>query len=140
MDKTRQYQNAETFISESIHKVWEMWTDPKHIMNWNNTSEEWYTPKAENNVRNGGKLVLRMETKNGAEGFDYVCTYDEVIPKKLIIHTTVDDRKTFVIFIETEGGVKILESFEPEGKTDLTIQQRFCQSILDNFKAYVENS
>ncbi len=130
---------AETIIDAPIEKVWDLWTSPNHIPKWNNTSVEWHTPRAENDLRVGGKLFLRMELKDGSKGFDYVCIYDEVIIKEKITHTTADNRKTTIVFEVVDNGVKLTELFEPEDKTPLDVQQAFCQSILDNFKKYVED-
>ena len=138
MNNIRPSLTTETFINASIEKVWNLWTDSRHIAKWNNTSEEWHTPRAENDLRTGGRLFLRMELKDGSDGFDYLCTYDEVIPYKKISHTTSDNRKTTILFTVTDSGVTLTEIFEPEEKTPVDIQREFCQSILNNFKMYVE--
>jgi len=130
---------AETIVNAPIEKVWDLWTNPLHIPNWNNTSAEWHTPHVENDLRAGGKLFLRMELKDGSKGFDYICIYDDVETYKRIVHTTSDNRKTTVLFEATDTGIKLTEIFEPEDKTPLDIQQAFCQSILDNFKNYAEH-
>lgn len=130
---------AEVLVNAPIKKVWELWTLPEHIKNWNSSSDEWHTPKAENDLRIGGKLFLQMEGKDGSEAFDYSCTYDEVITNKKISHTGDDKRKTMISFVETEAGVKLTETFEPNMDLPLEMQQAFCQSILNNFKLYAEN-
>ena len=66
MDKIETPLIAEIFVNASIEKVWDLWTNPKHIAKWNNMSEEWHTPKAENDLRVGGRLFLRMELKDGS--------------------------------------------------------------------------
>ncbi|ASV30738.1 SRPBCC domain-containing protein [Maribacter cobaltidurans] len=131
---------AQTLIKAPIEMVWELWTNPVHIGKWNNMSEEWHTPVVENDLRAGGKLYLRMETKDGSEGFDYICNYDEIVMYKKIAHTTSDNRKTTITFVETEEGVRLTEAFEPESETPLDVQQEFCQSILNNFKHYAEST
>lgn len=72
-----------TTVAASLDKVWNAWTEPKHIMNWNNASPEWHTPKAENDLREGGKFSSRMEAKDGSMGFDFGGTYTEVNPKNI---------------------------------------------------------
>lgn len=79
-----------------------------------------------------------MELKDGSDGFNYICFYDEIVANQKISHTGSDSRKTTVSFYATETGVRLTETFDPESKTELDIQQAFCQSILNNFKAYVE--
>ncbi len=106
MQSTKTLLTAETMIDAPIDTVWELWTKPQHIMIWNNTSEEWHTPRAENDLRIGGKLFLRMEKKDGSEGFDYECIYDDVVVNKKISHTTSDNRKT-TIFLKQVISVKM---------------------------------
>lgn len=131
---------AETLVNDSIEKVWKFWTEPPHIRNWNNISEEWHTPKAENDVRIGGKLFLRMEAKDGTEGFNYEGTYDDIVTNKKISYTTADGRKVTNSFTESEKGIKVSEVFEIQNADDPEFNRSFCQAILDSFKAYVENS
>jgi len=38
-------------VDVPVEKVWESWTNPEHIINWNNASPDWYTPRAENDLR-----------------------------------------------------------------------------------------
>jgi hypothetical protein len=47
-------------VKASVNKVWDLWSDPKHIVKWNAASEEWHTPRAENDLRVGGKFLSRM--------------------------------------------------------------------------------
>jgi uncharacterized protein YndB with AHSA1/START domain len=97
------------------------------------------TTRAENDLRIGGKLFLRMETKDGSAGFDYECIYDDIVVHKKISHTNMDKRKTTVSFTPVGNAVKLTETFEPEDKTPLDVQQAFCQAVLVNFKNYVES-
>ncbi len=94
---------AEVFINASIEKVWNLWTDPNHIAKWNNISDEWHTPKAENELRVGGKLFLRMELKDGSDGFDYVCFYDDIIVnlKKLVIPVLTIEKQRYSFLLLT---------------------------------------
>ena len=39
---------VETTINAPVEKVWQYWTEPKHIVQWNNASDDWHTPQAEN--------------------------------------------------------------------------------------------
>jgi len=129
---------VETTIKSTIENVWNLWTTPEDIRQWNNPSEEWHTLKVENDLNDGGKFLFRMESKDGADGFDFSGTYDKVILNKLIEYTLDDGRKTINEFIQNENSVTITETFEPEAKTPLDVQKEFCQGVLDNFKKYVE--
>lgn len=129
---------VETLIDANIEKVWICWTEPKHLVNWNNAFEDWYTPSAENDVRTGGRLKLRMEAKDGSVGFDHEAIYDHVVKNEKIEYTTTDGRRSTILFTKTNEGIKVSETFEPESKTPFDVQQDFVQSILNRFKKYVE--
>ena len=131
--------SAETIVNSSLERIWKYWTEPKHIMKWNNISEDWHTPKVQNELSVGGKLFFRMETKDGTEGFDHTGTYDNIQIHEKISYTTGDGRKATIFFFNTEQGVRLLEVFEIPGTDDPQFHQSFCQAILNNFKTYVEN-
>lgn len=129
---------VETTINATMESVWKLWTTPEDIMQWNNPSNGWHTLHVENDLKDGGKFLFRMEAKDESEGFDFTGTYDKVIPNELMEYTLADGRKTSNRFIQNENGITITESFEPESKTNLNIQKDFCQSVLNNFKNYAE--
>ncbi|WP_339713671.1 SRPBCC family protein [uncultured Kriegella sp.] len=126
-------------IIAPIHKVWDYWTGPSHIVKWNTASEDWHTITADNDLRVGGKFTSRMEAKDGSFGFDFEGTYDEVVPHKRIAYTLGDNRKVVVTFSEKEGITEVVEAFEPETENPVAMQRSGWQAILDNFKAYTEN-
>ncbi|MEO7991577.1 MAG: SRPBCC domain-containing protein [Chryseolinea sp.] len=128
-----------TIIKAPIEKVWNFWTEPQHLVEWNNAFDDWHTPVAENDVRTGGKLKLRMEANDSSAGFDHEAIYDDVVKNEKIEYTTSDGRKSTILFTETKEGIQVVERFEPEDETPRDIQQKFVQSILNRFKAYVEN-
>ena len=130
---------VQTTINATIENVWRSWTTPDDIMQWNNPSDDWQTLKVENDVKDGGNFLFRMQDKDGSDGFDFCGKYDKVIFDKLIEYTLADGRKTINKFFENENSVTITETFEPEAKTPLDIQRNFCQGVLNNFKKYVEN-
>ena len=126
-------------IKASAKKVWELWANPKHIVNWNTASEDWHTPKAENDLRVGGKFLSRMEAKDGSFGFDFTGTYDEVEPLKKIAYTMEDGRKAEIDFLENNGEVEIITVFDAETQNSIDMQRDGWQAILNNFKNYAEN-
>lgn len=130
---------VQTTINATMENVWRSWTTPDDIMQWNNPSDDWQTLKVENDLKNGGKFLFRMEAKDGNDGFDFCGKYDKVVLNKLIEYTLLDGRKTINRFIQNENSVTITETFDPETKTPQDIQRNFCQGVLNNFKRYVEN-
>lgn len=128
----------EAIIHAPVKKVWNLWTDPKHIVNWNAASDDWHTPSAENDLRVGGKFIWRMEAKDGSMGFDFTGVYNKVELHKQIDSLLDDGRKVQVSFVEKDNETLVIESFEAETENSLELQKTGWQAILDNFKKYVE--
>lgn len=130
---------VEATVNAPIETVWKCWTEPKHITQWNNASDDWHTPHAENDLRVGGKFLSRMESRDGSMGFDFVGTYQEVIEYKMIAYTMEDGRKVEITFVSEDGKTtQVTETFDPENENALELQKTGWQAILNNFKNYVE--
>jgi len=127
-----------TNVHAPVQKVWESWTTPEHITQWNAATREWHTPKAENDLRVGGALKYRMESKDGSMGFDFEGVYTSVEPYSYMAYTIADGRKVQVHFKETGNVTAIEEIFEAESTHSLDMQQMGWQAILNNFKDYTE--
>ena len=130
----------EATVQAPVEKVWKFWTAPEHIVKWNNASEDWHTPRAENDLRPGGKFLSRMEAKDGSFGFDFGGVYDEVRTHELIAYTLGDGRKVKIEFSSKANETKIVEIFEAENVNSIEIQRTGWQSILNNFKKYSERN
>ena len=129
-----------TVVRATATKVWDYWTNPTHIVNWNNASEDWHTTRAENDLKPGGKFLSRMEAKDGSLGFDFGGIYDEIVISKRIAYTITDGRKASIDFEEENGQTKIVETFDAENINPIEMQKAGWQNILDNFKNYVEEN
>lgn len=127
-------------VNAPIERVWHLFTKPEHIVNWNNASDDWHSPKAENDLREGGKFNYRMEARDGSMGFDFNGEYTRVVPQKEIEYVIADGRKVSVWFREEGATTHIKESFEAENMHPEEMQRSGWQAILDNFKKYVESS
>jgi uncharacterized protein YndB with AHSA1/START domain len=127
-------------IKAPVDKVWNFWTDPKHIINWNNASDDWFTPKAELDLRPGGRFLERMEARDGSQGFDFSGEFKKVIPRKRIEYLMDDGRRVEISFESKGNETMVSESFDPEEVNAPELQRTGWQSILDNFKTYVEKS
>jgi len=134
----RKIINIKAVIKAAPEKVWEMWTNPEHIVQWNNASSDWHTTKAENDLRVGGLFMSRMEAKDGSSGFDFTGKYDKVEFLKEIGYTMDDGRQAEIKFIQKGDMTEVYESFEAEDSNSLELQESGWQSILNNFKVYVE--
>ncbi len=126
-------------VQAPIAKVWQFWTEPEHITQWNAASDDWHTPKAENNLKEGGRFVYRMEAKDGSVGFDFGGNYTAVKPKEHLAYALDDDRKVSIDFKTEDHAVTITEIFEPENENPVEMQKQGWQTILDKFKTYTES-
>jgi len=129
---------VETTVNAPIEKVWSYFTQPQHVKNWNNASDDWHTPRAENDLQVGGNFVYRMEAKDGSFGFDFGGTYDAVNENEYLEYTIGDGRKVKISFIPQGTSTKVVETFEAETTNSVELQRTGWQSILDNFKKYTE--
>jgi uncharacterized protein YndB with AHSA1/START domain len=130
----------EAEVDAPIEKIWEHWTDPVHIVKWNNASDDWHTTRATNDLKVGGKFLSRMEAKDGSFGFDFEGTYTSIEPKKKIEYKIADGRKVAINFINQNGRYKIVSDFEAEEENPLEMQKGGWQAILDSFKKNVEKN
>lgn len=130
---------VESTINAPIEKVWACYTEPTHIMQWNNASPDWHTPKAENDLRVGGKFSSIMAAKDGSFSFDFWGIYDEVVANERIAYTLGDDRKVSVDFKSDGSQTVVTTVFEPESENSHELQKAGWQAILDNFKKHVES-
>ena len=127
-------------VNAPVEKVWELWTQPQHITQWNNASEDWHSPTAVNDLRPNGKFNIRMEAKDKSFGFDFEGSYDDIKNHELIEYTIADGRKVIVTFEPNDNKTIVTESFEAEEMNPKEMQQGGWQAILDNFKKYAESN
>jgi uncharacterized protein YndB with AHSA1/START domain len=130
----------QTEVNAPTEKVWSIWSDPVHITQWNNASDDWHTPRAKNDLRTGGSFSFTMAAKDGSLSFDFGGTYTEVIEYKKIEYKLVDQRMVEVYFSTSEPGkTKIIEIFDPENENPRELQEQGWHAILNNFKKYTES-
>lgn len=131
---------VECTINAPADKVWDCWTKPEHITQWCYASDEWHSPRAENDLRPGGNFVTRMEAKDGSFGFDFGGVYDAVDTNRFISYTMGDGRRAEITFTANGDTTGIVESFEAEEQNSVELQKGGWQAILDNFKKYTEGN
>lgn len=127
-------------INATVEKVWNYWSEPDHITQWNAASTDWHTPFAENDLRTGGKFKSRMESKDGSMGFDFAGEYSSVISYKMIRYFLGNGRTVEIHFSAEDDKTHISETFDPEKEHSPEMQKAGWQFILDNFKKYVEEN
>lgn len=127
-------------VQAPIEKVWEYWTSPEHITQWNAASDDWECPTAVNDLREGGTFSTRMQAKDGSAGFEFGGTYTAVKPHELIEYTMEDNRHVIITFIAlSDNEVQVGETFDIEHENSAELQRQGWQSIMDNFKKHVES-
>ena len=127
-------------IQAPITKVWEYWTNPEHVKNWNFAASDWHCPEATNNLEVGGEFHYTMSAKDNSFSFDFWGTYQEIIDQKYLSILIGDGRQMKVSFESTSEVTKVIEEFEPEKVNTEEMQRAGWQMILDNFKKYVEGT
>lgn len=131
---------VETIINAPVEKVWQHFTLPQHIEQWYQASDDGHAPRAENDLRKGGRFNIRLAAKDGSAGFDFEGVYDNIEEHKAVAYTLADGRKVALQFISEGDSTRVVEEFEPENVHSIDLQKSGWQAILDNFKKYVEGN
>lgn len=130
---------VETTVQAPAEKVWKYWTEPAHITNWCQASDDWHAPAAENDLQEGGRFKTTMAARDGSMSFDFEGVYTLVKEPEAIAYTMDDGRKVSITFTGSKGETRITETFEAEDTFSPEVQQGGWQAILDSFKKYVES-
>lgn len=127
---------VETTVAAPLDQVWQAYTTPDDIVQWNAASDDWHTVRATVDLREGGAFSSRMEAKDGSMGFDFAGTYTRIVPHQRIEYD-FGDRKAEVDFIPGPGGVTVRVVFDAETVFPAEQQRGGWQAILDNFARHV---
>jgi uncharacterized protein YndB with AHSA1/START domain len=128
---------VEAVVKAPIEDVWNAWTNPDDIRQWNAASADWHTTRATVDLREGGLFSSRMEAKDGSMGFDFAGTYTKIVKHKRI-ESSFGDRTMQVEFSEGPDGVIVTETFDAESTHSLEQQRQGWKAILDSFARHVE--
>lgn len=126
----------ETTIAAPVERVWQAWTTPADITQWNSASDDWHTTRASVDLRVGGEFSSRMEAKDGSMGFDFAGTYTAVVPHQRI-ECAFGERTLTVEFLPGPDGVTVRETFDAETTHSEEQQRAGWQAILDRFARHV---
>ena len=127
----------EANVQAPIETVWNAWTTPEDIIQWNAASDDWHTTAATVDLREGGQFSSRMEAKDGSMGFDFAGTYTKVVPHERI-ESQLGDRALIVEFINKGSSVTVRETFDAEETHPVEYQRAGWQAILDRFVRHTE--
>lgn len=129
---------VETLVRSDLQSTWSAYNNPDDITQWNNASDDWHSPRASVDLREGGRFSTRMEAKDGSMGFDFEGTYTRVVPMEVIAYRIDDGREAEVRFSEEPEGVRISVTFDAEGTHPAEVQRQGWHAIVDSFGRYVE--
>lgn len=132
--------SVEVTINANVETVWEKFTKPEHIVQWNAASADWHTPSASNDLTPGGRFNYRMEARDGSMGFDLGGVYEVVITNDRLRYRLDDNRLVHVLMVPEADNTqtRLVEMFETETQNPPELQKQGWQAILNNFKGYVE--
>ena len=129
---------VETLIKAPVGKVWNAYTTPSDITQWNAASDDWHTTTSTVDLRVGGAFSSRMEAKDGSFGFDFAGTYTQIVPNELIEYS-FGDRVCAVEFMAGANGVTVRVTFDAETENPVEQQREGWQAILHSFAKHVES-
>lgn len=129
--------SVEATVAAPVAHVWKVYTTPADITQWNAASDDWHTPRATVDLREGGAFSSRMEAKDGSMGFDFAGVYTKIVPQQRIEYA-FGDRVAEVVFTPGPAGVTVRVTFDSERTHSIEQQRAGWQSILDNFKRHAE--
>jgi uncharacterized protein YndB with AHSA1/START domain len=137
---TKQKITVSTWVNAPVEKTWKCFTEPDHITKWAFASDDWHAPRAEHDLRKGGRFLTAMAAKDGSVAFDFTGTYDNVDINKELAYTIDDGRKVKTTFESKNNGTQVTQTFEAESENPAEMQRGGWQAFLDNFKKHTENS
>ena len=102
-------------------------------------NEDWHCPAARVDLTVGGSFTYTMAARDASFQFDFSGTYTSVVVNERIDVILGYGRLWNITFEIVEGGVKVVEEFDPENENPEDMQRMGWQMILDRFKNYVES-
>ncbi len=128
-------------ILQPVHKVWDCFYNPKHIVKWNFPTTNWQRTKALSDFREGGRFDYRLDYKDKSFGYNFSGYIDEIKVLEYVKSHLDDGRKIEVQFNKIgEKTTEIIEIFEPEVQNSIEMQRVGWYAILDRFHKYVEKN
>ena len=125
-------------LAAPIGTIWEAYTTPEDIKQWNAASDDWHTTSASVDLREGGTFSSRMEAKDASMGFDFAGTYTKIIEHTLIEYS-FGGRLAQVVFTPRPTGVGVQVTFDSDPTHSIQQQRGGWQAILNNFTRHVES-
>ena len=128
-----------TSVMADKQKVWDYYTSPEHITQWNFADPSWHCPSASNDMKIGGRYVTRMEARDGSFGFDFEAIYTEINILESFIYQ-FGERFAKIEFNNMNNQTEVIITFDPETENPIELQKNGWQAILNNFKIHTETN
>jgi len=129
---------VETTVQAPLAAVWNAYTRPEDILQWNAASDDWHTTQASVELREGGTFSSRMEAKDGSFGFEFAGTYTKIVTHERLEYA-FGDRTAAVQFNPlSERVTTVTVIFDPETEHPFEEQREGWQAILDRFARHVQ--
>jgi uncharacterized protein YndB with AHSA1/START domain len=128
---------VETTVKAPLAAVWDAYTRPEDILQWNAASDDWHTTQASVELREGGTFSSRMEAKDGSFGFEFAGTYTHIVTHECLEYA-FGERTAIVLFKPVADGVKVHITFDAETEHPPEQQREGWQTILNRFARHVE--
>ncbi|MDK9698621.1 MAG: SRPBCC domain-containing protein [bacterium] len=122
--------------------VYQVFTDPKHIVKWHYATDGWTVPFAETDVRPGGTFRIGMASPENAHSFVYEGVYHDIREPALLYYVLADGRALVTAFEEIAGKTRLTlilmleathsEEQQREGWSTLMLHFAECAEELAN--------
>lgn len=130
---------VQVYVDSNIEKVWEYYTHVEHITKWNFAAPSWHCPFVQNDLQIGGKYLARMEAKDNSFGFDFEAYYTDIVDGETFTYEFGGRYATSTLKV-VNGQTEVTVTFDAEAENPIEFQKLGWQSILNNFKKYIENN
>lgn len=131
---------VEITIKAPLEAVWEAWTKPSIIQQWNGASQAWYCPHAVIDLHEGGRFDYQLEHQAGEHSFRASGTFTQLKLLRLIHYKLDDGRQVEIDFEERDQHIHIRQTFDIAPHTSIEAQRAKWQDILNYFKKVVETN
>ncbi|HNS41900.1 MAG TPA: SRPBCC domain-containing protein [Taishania sp.] len=125
-------------INKTISDVWNAWSNPELMPNWLVIYDNFEAKIIKFEFRTGGDSNYIMASKDGKLNYAYNSIISLIIPFEKIEYHLEDGRTAILSFSVTKHQTMVQMEFEPVAHQDVGAQLFAWQTILDNFKNYLE--
>ncbi|SBS35624.1 hypothetical protein MAQ5080_03225 [Marinomonas aquimarina] len=127
-------------IKAPLEKVWEAWTTPAIVQQWNSGAFDWVCPKAEVDLHEGGSFFYRIERLDGSEVLDFSGIFRRLKLLRLIELNFNDGRRVSMHFHENSDGTQVNGTIELCHKECFEHQAQNFEELMIYFKKIIETN